>query len=65
MDKNVILAVIGEDALENGLNIIGAHIDSPRLDLKVKPIYEDGGLCFFDTHYYGGLKKYQVWNGYA
>lgn len=49
MDKNVILAVIGEDALENGLNIIGAHIDSPRLDLEVKPIYEDGGGDFL-TH---------------
>ena len=58
-EKNVFLAVIGKEPLENGLNIIGAHIDSPRLDLKPNPIYEDGELAFFNTHYYGGIKKYQ------
>lgn len=59
MDKAMLLAVIGTESLENGLNIIGSHIDSPRLDLKATPIYEDSELCFFDTHYYGGIKKYQ------
>lgn len=58
MDKSLILAVIGEDDLENGFNIIGSHIDSPRVDLKPTPVYEEGGLCLFDTHYYGGIKKY-------
>lgn len=61
MDKAVFLAIIGSDPIENGLNIIGSHIDSPRLDLKPFPIYEDSSskLCLFDTHYYGGIKKYQ------
>ena len=59
MDKSMVLAVIGSEDLEKGLNIIGSHIDSPRLDLKATPIYEDSNLCFFDTHYYGGIKKYQ------
>ncbi len=59
MDKTLILAVIGKEDLESGFNIIGSHIDSPRVDLKQTPIYENGNLCFFDTHYYGGLKKYQ------
>ena len=58
-EKSVFLAVIGEEKLENGLNIIGAHIDSPRLDLKPNPLYEDGELAYFNTHYYGGIKKYQ------
>ena len=58
-DKSVYAAVIGKDKLENGLNIIGAHIDSPRLDLKPNPLYEDGGFAYFKTHYYGGIKKYQ------
>ena len=53
------LAVIGEDNIENGINIIGAHADSPRLDLKPNPLYEDGGFAYFKTHYYGGIKKYQ------
>ena len=57
--KSLFAAVIGEDKLEKGLNIIGAHIDSPRLDLKPNPLYEDGGLGLFKTHYYGGIKKYQ------
>ena len=59
MDKNICLFVIGTKPLENGMNILGAHIDSPRLDLKQKPLYEDNGLVLFDTHYYGGVKKYQ------
>lgn len=59
MDKALVLAVIGKDDIENGLNIVGSHIDSPRLDLKATPLYEDGELCLLDTHYYGGIKKYQ------
>ncbi len=59
MDKTIVLYNIGTDPLENGLQILGAHIDSPRLDLKQKPLYEDGGLAYFNTHYYGGIKKYQ------
>lgn len=58
MDKTLILAIIGEEDLENGFNIIGSHIDAPRIDLKQSPIYESEGLCLFDTHYYGGIKKY-------
>lgn len=58
MDKTLILAIIGEDDLEYGFNIIGSHIDAPRVDLKQSPIYESDGLCLFDTHYYGGIKKY-------
>lgn len=57
--KSVFAAVIGNDKIENGLNIVGAHIDSPRLDLKPNPIYEDAKLALFKTHYYGGIKKYQ------
>ena len=59
MDKAMVLAIIGKDSMTNGLNIVGSHIDSPRLDLKPTPIYEDSELCFLDTHYYGGIKKYQ------
>ncbi len=58
-EKSMYLAVIGEDNIENGINIIGAHADSPRLDLKPNPLYEDGGFAYFKTHYYGGIKKYQ------
>jgi len=58
-DKAVALFVIGKEKLEKGMNIIGTHIDSPRLDLKPYPLYEDGGLALFKTHYYGGIKKYQ------
>jgi aspartyl aminopeptidase len=57
--KITALAVIGSDPLEKGLNIIGAHVDSPRLDLKPKPLYEEAGLALLKTHYYGGIKKYQ------
>lgn len=58
-DKSMYLAVIGFDNIENGMNVIGAHADSPRLDLKPNPLYEDDGFAFFKTHYYGGIKKYQ------
>ena len=58
-DKSMYLAVIGQDSIENGVNIIGAHADSPRLDLKPNPLYEDGEFAYFKTHYYGGIKKYQ------
>lgn len=58
-EKSLYLAVIGYDNIEKGLNVIGAHADSPRLDLKPNPIYEDDGFAFFKTHYYGGIKKYQ------
>lgn len=58
-DKAVIFAVIGEKALLEGANIVAAHIDSPRLDLKPRPLYEDSELAFLKTHYYGGIKKYQ------
>ena len=58
-EKAMYLAVIGTEKLENGLNVIGAHADSPRLDLKPNPLYEDGGLAYLKTHYYGGIKKYQ------
>ena len=58
-DKSVYAAVIGKEEITNGLNIIGSHIDSPRLDLKPNPLYEDAHLALFKTHYYGGIKKYQ------
>lgn len=57
--KAVLLAVIGEGSPEEGCNIVGAHIDAPRLDLKPQPLYEDEGLALAKTHYYGGIKKYQ------
>lgn len=59
MGKSIVLFQIGEDPLENGMNILGAHVDSPRLDLKQNPLYEESGFAYFDTHYYGGIKKYQ------
>lgn len=58
-EKSMYLAIIGEESIENGLHIIGSHVDSPRLDLKPNPLYEDTGLAYFKTHYYGGIKKYQ------
>ena len=58
-DKSIALFVIGKEKLEKGMNILGAHIDSPRIDLKQNPLYEDNGLVLMDTHYYGGIKKYQ------
>ena len=59
MKKAVILFHIGEEDIQKGMNILGAHIDSPRLDVKQNPMYEDSGLTYLDTHYYGGVKKYQ------
>ncbi|MCI5726652.1 MAG: aminopeptidase [Clostridium sp.] len=59
MDKAIALFVIGKEPIESGMKILGAHIDSPRLDLKQNPLYEDSKLALFDTHYYGGIKKYQ------
>ncbi len=58
-EKNIYAAIIGEEDLSLGFNIIGAHIDSPRLDLKPNPLYENKELALFKTHYYGGIKKYQ------
>ena len=59
MGKTLAMFQIGEEPLENGMNIVGAHIDSPRIDLKQNPLYEDTDMAMFDTHYYGGIKKYQ------
>lgn len=59
MNKNVILFHLGSKNLEEGMNILGAHIDSPRLDIKQNPLYEEGDFAYLDTHYYGGIKKYQ------
>lgn len=59
MGKSIALFHIGTKDLEKGMNILGAHIDSPRLDLKQNPLYEDTELAYLDTHYYGGIKKYQ------
>ena len=58
-EKSMYLAIIGEESVENGIHIIGSHVDSPRLDLKPNPLCEEGGLAYFKTHYYGGIKKYQ------
>ena len=57
--KAVALFNIGKEPITNGMNILGAHIDSPRIDLKANPLYESEGFAYFDTHYYGGIKKYQ------
>lgn len=59
MNKSIIMFHIGEEPMSDGMNILGAHIDSPRLDVKQNPLYEDGGFAYLDTHYYGGVKKYQ------
>ena len=59
MNKSVAMFQIGEQPLEQGMNILGAHIDSPRLDVKQNPLYEDSDMAYLDTHYYGGIKKYQ------
>lgn len=58
-DKSMYIAVIGKEKFENGINIVGSHVDSPRLDLKPNPLYEDSEFAYFKTHYYGGIKKYQ------
>lgn len=57
--RNVALFVIGEESFDKGINILGAHIDSPRMDIKQNPLYESTGYALLDTHYYGGIKKYQ------
>lgn len=59
MGKSLVMFHIGTEPIEAGMNIVGAHIDSPRLDLKQNPLYEDADLALLDTHYYGGVKKYQ------
>ena len=59
MKKSIILFNIGTNDIENGINILGAHIDSPRLDIKQNPLYEESEIAYLDTHYYGGIKKYQ------
>ena len=59
MNKALALFQLGEDPLEAGMNILGAHIDSPRVDIKQNPLYENEGQAYLDTHYYGGIKKYQ------
>lgn len=59
MNKAIALFVVGSDPIENGMNILGAHIDSPRLDVKQNPLYEKDFLVYLNTHYYGGIKKYQ------
>lgn len=59
MGKSLALFLIGEEPMSNGFNILGAHVDSPRLDLKQNPLYEDKEFAMLDTHYYGGIKKYQ------
>jgi len=58
-DKSTVLAVIGKEKIENGMNIVGSHVDSPRLDLKQNPLYEEHGMSLLKTHYYGGIRKYQ------
>ncbi len=58
-DKSIILFVVGKEPIEKGMHIVGGHIDSPRLDLKPFPLYEDSGIAMFKTHYYGGVRKYQ------
>ena len=59
MNKSFMSFIVGREPLEMGMNILGAHIDSPRLDVKQNPLYEEGDLAYLDTHYYGGIKKYQ------
>ena len=58
-ERNLYLFRIGSEPINNGVRIVASHIDSPRLDFKQHPIYEDGGFCFAKTHYYGGVRKYQ------
>ena len=57
--KSAVLFVIGDEPIENGFKMVGSHVDSPRIDLKPNPLYEDSNLALFKTHYYGGIKKYQ------
>ena len=57
MNKSIVLFRLGMRPMEEGLNILGAHVDSPRMDVKQNPVYEKGGLAYLDTHYYGGIKS--------
>ena len=57
-DKNFLAMIVGKKSLEEGMRVLGAHIDSPRLDIKQNPLTEKGGMAYFETHYYGGIKKY-------
>lgn len=59
MNKTIVMFNLGSDPINEGMNILGAHIDSPRLDIKQNPLYEEDGIAYLDTHYYGGVKKYQ------
>jgi aspartyl aminopeptidase len=59
MNKSIVMFQMGKKPMAEGMNILGAHLDSPRLDIKQNPVYEDGGFAYLDTHYYGGVKKYQ------
>ena len=59
MNKSILLAVVGKNNMSEGMNFVGSHLDSPRLDIKATPIYENNELCLIDTHYYGGIKTYQ------
>ena len=59
MNKVFVMYIVGRNPLSEGMNILGAHIDSPRIDVKQNPLYEDADLAYLDTHYYGGIKKYQ------
>ena len=59
MEKMLAMFRMGEEPISNGMNILGAHIDSPRIDVKQYPLYENEGFAYLDTHYYGGIKKYQ------
>lgn len=59
MNKSIVMFKMGEKPMAEGMNILGAHLDSPRLDVKQNPVYEEGGFAYLDTHYYGGVKKYQ------
>ena len=58
-DKGVVMFILGTEPMENGMSITGSHLDSPRIDLKQNPLYEEEGFAFLETHYYGGIKKYQ------
>ena len=58
-DKSLVLYLIGNEPIESGMRIIGSHVDAPRIDIKQNPLYEDSDLALMDTHYYGGIKKYQ------
>lgn len=59
MNKSIVMFQMGKKPMAEGMNILGAHLDSPRLDIKQNPVYEEGGFAYLDTHYYGGVKKYQ------